>query len=514
MNYDSLIVFIVLFVVFAIVGFLSSRFRRGNGTKLNEWSLAGRKLGAYLAWFLVGGDLYTAYTFIAVPSAEYAKGSIYMFATPYVMATFAVALITMTTLWKMSRKNNYFTGVDFVKDKYKSTTLAILIALTGIVAELPYIALQIVGMKAVLQVLFAPFLHVTATAAAVDDIALIVSFAVLAAFTFWSGLRGAALTAVMKDGIILSSVIVVVIAVPLTISGGFHHAFQLATTMGSTKAVYPTLSPKLTNAYISLFVLSALALYLYPHAINGVLGSKNVKAVRFSTAMLPLYGLGLFLLTIFGVLVFAVPKALSIVGYSSPTSLGNGSLVVPALISATMPQWFVGYAFLGIFIGGLVPAAIMAISQANLLTRNIIAEFRKDLTEKTEANIARWASVGFIFLALAFVFLIPATYAISLQLLGGILITQTLPPIFVGMYTKFLDKNALIAGWVAGIGTGVYFVEAANNFGSPTNSLMSTPFGLLYVAAVALFINLVVVFIWSLAANTFKRSPSEEPQKA
>ena len=230
--------------------------------------------------------------------------------------------------------------------------------------------------------------------------------------------------------------------------------------------------------------------------------------------MLPLYGLGLFLLTIFGVLVFAVPKALSIVGYSSPTSLGNGSLVVPALISATMPQWFVGYAFLGIFIGGLVPAAIMAISQANLLTRNIIAEFRKDLTEKTEANIARWASVGFIFLALAFVFLIPATYAISLQLLGGILITQTLPPIFVGMYTKFLDKNALIAGWVAGIGTGVYFVEAANNFGSPTNSLMSTPFGLLYVAAVALFINLVVVFIWSLAANTFKRSPSEEPQKA
>lgn len=508
MNYTSIIVFIILFVVFAIIGFLSSRFRRGNGTKLNEWSLAGRKLGAYLAWFLVGGDLYTAYTFIAVPSAEYAKGSIYLYATPYVMATFAVAFVTMATLWKMSRKNNYFTGVDFVKDKFKSSTLAILIAITGIVAELPYIALQIVGMKAVLQVLVAPF-FASATVATVDDLALIVSFAVLAGFTFWSGLRGAALTAVMKDGIILSSVIVVVIAVPLTITGGFQHAFSLASTMGSG-ADYTTLSSSLTNAYISLFVLSALALYLYPHAINGVLGSKSVKAVRFSTAMLPIYGLGLFLLTIFGVLVFAVPHALSIIGYSSPKSLGDGSLVVPALIAATMPSWFVGYALLGIFIGGLVPASIMAISQSNLLTRNIIAEFRKDLSEKNEHNIARWASVGFIFLALAFVFLVPATYAISLQLLGGILIVQTLPPIFIGMYTRILNKNALIAGWVVGIATGLYFVEAANNFGSPTNSLMSTPFGLLYVAAVSLFLNLVVVYIWSLAVYSFRKKEPDE----
>lgn len=512
MNYVSVIVFVVLFAVFAIIGFMSARFRRGDGTKLNEWSLAGRKLGAYLAWFLVGGDLYTAYTFIAVPSAEYAKGGIYMFATPYVMATFAVAFVTMTTLWKMSRKKNYYTGVDFVKDKYKSSTLAILIALTGIVAELPYIALQIVGMKAVLEVLFAPYFHAAATASLIDDLALIISFLILAGFTFWSGLRGAALTAVMKDGIILSSVVVVVIAVPLTISGGFAHAFSLASTMG-TGSVYSTLSPKLTNAYISLFVLSALALYLYPHAINGVLSSKSAKTVRFSTAMLPLYGLGLFLLTIFGVLVYAVPHALNIIGYSSPTSLGDGSLVVPALIFATMPKWFVGYAFLGIFIGGLVPASIMAISQANLLTRNIIGEFKKNLSEKTEHNIARWSSVGFIFLALGFVFLIPPTYAISLQLLGGILISQTLPPIFIGMYTKLLNKNALIAGWVVGIATGVYFVEAANKFGAPTSSLMTSPFGLLYVAATALFLNLVVVYIWSLAVHYFKKEPVNRSTK-
>lgn len=508
------IVFIVLFILFVALGFGASRWRRGDLSDLSEWALAGRRLGSYLAWFLVGADLYTAYTFIAVPSAELAKGGIYMFAVPYVMATFAVAMIAMTTLWKLSRKKNYVTAVDFVRDKFNSRTLAILIAVTGIVAELPYIALQIVGMKAVLTVMLAPYFTSATTLGYVGEIALIISFVILAAFTFWSGLRGAALTAVMKDVIILISVVVVVIAVPLTIKGGFAYAFQQAHVLAPTilpnhaSPSYATLIPSLGPAYLSLFVLSALALYLYPHAINGVLGSKSAKNVRYSTAMLPLYGVGLFLLTLFGVLIFAVKPALDALGTGANL---NGSLVVPELILHTMPEWFTGFAFLGIFIGGLVPAAIMAISQANLLTRNIIKEYRPNMTPQQEARIAKWASVIFKFLALGFVFLIPDTYAISLQLLGGILITQTLPPVFLGMYTNKLDKNGLIAGWVVGIVSGIYFVEAANSFGAPTSSLMSTPFGLLYVAAAALVFNLIVTYAWSFVANAIKPKPAPAP---
>ena len=501
---SATIVFIVLFAVFAALGFGASKWRKGDMKELGEWALAGRKLGAYLAWFLVGADLYTAYTFIAIPSAVFLHGSIFMFAVPYVMATFAVAMIVMTSLWKLSKKNNYVTAVDFVRDKFNSRTLAILIAITGIVAELPYIALQIVGMQAVLIVMLQPYFATASTITSVSEFALIVSFVILAAFTFWSGLRGAVLTAVMKDIIILVSVVVIVIAVPLAIKGGFATAFSKAAAAGAiSKVSYATLAPVLGPAFLSLFVLSALALYLYPHSINGVLGSKSAKSVRYSTAMLPLYGFGLFLLALFGILIFAEPNALAIIA-----SQKNPALVVPALIYTTMPGWFAGFAFLGIFIGGLVPAAIMAISQANLLTRNIIKEFKKDMTPQQEARIAKWASVIFKFLALGFVFVIPASYAIQLQLLGGILIVQTLPPIFMGLYVKWLDKNALIAGWFVGILSGLYFI-----FTIPLNvsghtlvtSLMSTPLGLLYVAAVSLFLNVVVVFVWSAIARMTKQ---------
>lgn len=500
----TVIVFLVLFAVFTFLGFAAAYWRKGDLSDLGQWALAGRRLGPYLAWFLVGGDLYTAYTFIAVPSAAYGKGAIYGFATPYVMTTFAIAMVTMVTLWKMSRRKHYITGVDFVRDRFNSKTLAIAIAATGIIAELPYIALQIVGMRAVLVVMLQPYFASSLTST--SEIALIISFIVLAVFTFVSGLRGAALTAVMKDSIILITVLAVVIYVPFFWHGGigWATAFQDAHT-GAASVSFATLPGALTNAYISLFILSALQLYFYPHAINGVLSARDVKSVRFSTAMLPLYGVGLFLLTLFGVLVYAVPSALAIV------KAGNGTLVVPALIQATMPDWFTGIAFLGIFIGGLVPAAVMAISQANLLTRNIVKEFVPNLNPRTETMLVKWTSVMFKFLALAFVFVVSDTYAIELQLLGGIFIAQTLPAMMLGLYDKkFLNKWALFVGWIVGMGSGIWYTLEANHFKTLATSLfkVQAPFGLLYIAAISLAINLVITYVGSAIARAVVPRPA------
>jgi len=80
------ITFWTVFALFVFLGFYGARWRRGNLAQLHEWALAGRRLGVFLAWFLIGADLYTAYTFVAVPSLEYAKGALAFFAVPYVSA--------------------------------------------------------------------------------------------------------------------------------------------------------------------------------------------------------------------------------------------------------------------------------------------------------------------------------------------------------------------------------------------------------------------------------------------
>ena len=498
-------VFIVLFAVFVFLGFYGSRWRKGDLAQMHEWALAGRRLGTTLVFFLVGADVYTAYTFVAVPSGVFASGSLYFFAVPYVAITFGVALAFTPRLWTVSRQNGYITGSDFVKDRFQSRLLAILIAITGIVAVLPYIALQIVGMQAVL----ASMLYgVGGATQNIEEISLIVAFVILAAFTFTSGLRGATLTAIFKD-ILIWFTVIVTIAVVVSQIGGFHQAFA------NVKPNYITLPSGLVSGYATLVLGSALALYLYPHAVNGVLSAESEHKLRLSTSFLPLYGIGLAFLALFGILIYSEPSALSFLNHFPAAT--RGIYVVPSLILNALPGWLAGIALLGVFVGGLVPAAIMAIAQANLLTRNVIKEFKPNLTVKGESSIAKWASAAFKFIALGFVFATPATYAIQLQLLGGILIIQLLPALFIGLYTNWFRKEALILGLLGGIFSGIFMaIEANLSFGALKTSLFHTTFGSLYIAVIALGLNLLITVVLSavIPRKAIQVQPSQQAPPA
>ncbi len=493
------ITFWVLFAVFVYLGFYGARWRRGDLSKLHEWALAGRRLGVFLAWFLIGADLYTAYTFVAVPSLVFSKGALGFFAVPYVATTFAIAMLFMGLLWDLSREKNYITAADFVQDRFSSVSLAVAVAVTGIVAELPYIALQIDGMRAVLEVMLAG----ATSSSVISEVSLVVAFIILAAFTYTSGLRGSALGAVFKDVLIWIGVISLIVIVPMAI-GGFGGAFQAAAAHKLPTGTY-TLASKWADAYLSSAIGSAFALYLYPHAVNGSLSAESRKSLRYSTAFLPIYGIGLAILAMLGILVYAAPKALGILSLFPPSE--RGLLAVPALAEGYLPSWFAGIVLLGIFVGGMVPAAIMAIAQANLLVRNVIEPFMK-LSPKGESEAAKWASVVFKFLALGFVFLTPMTYAIQLQLLGGIIITQTLPAVFLGLVTDKLNKWATLAGWAAGLSSGIWLTLVANHFGPLVSSvymILGTVQSATYIAVVALAINLAVVVVGSAVAWALRR---------
>ncbi|MDG7007546.1 MAG: sodium:solute symporter [Nitrososphaerota archaeon] len=481
----------VLFAVFVFLGFYGSRWRKGDLNQLSEWALAGRRLGTFLAFFLVGADVYTAYTFVAVPSGVFASGSLYFFAVPYVAITFGIAIAFTPKLWKLSREKGYVTGSDYVRDKFQSRSLGILTAITGIVAVLPYIALQLVGMQAVL----ASMLVGVGDAHMIEEIALLVAVIVLAAFTFTSGLRGATLTAVFKDALVWTAVITVIVAVLIKV-GSFAPIFSAV-----PGPQYVTVPSSTVPSYATLVLGSAIALYLYPHTVNGTLSAQSPHKLRLSTSFLPLYGLGLAFLALFGIIIYSLPSALAFLKNFPAGS--QGIYVVPSIILDVLPGWLAGVALLGVFVGGLVPAAIMAIAQANLLTRNIIKEYRPSLTAQGESRIAKWVSAFMKFLALAFVFLTPATYAIQLQLLGGILIAQLFPSFFVSLYTNWFRREGLIVGLLAGTFSGIYMAIATNaaNGYQLKSSLFASPFGSLYIAVIALAINLVLAGVISYACR-------------
>src|SRR5437660_8227266 len=182
-KWSQMSVFIVLFLLVTVIGFAAARWRQGNLGVLDEWGLAGRRFGTVVTWFLLGGDLYTAYTFIAVPAAMFGLGALYgWFAVPYTILVYPIVYFLMPKFWTVCKQRGYVTAADFVKDRFGSGVLALATAITGIVATLPYIALQMFGIQICLAALGIP-LGVSVGGLQID-VPLLIAFIILAAYTY------------------------------------------------------------------------------------------------------------------------------------------------------------------------------------------------------------------------------------------------------------------------------------------------------------------------------------------
>ena len=479
----AIVVFCILFLLVTTVGFLAIRWRKADLGHLNEWGLAGRKFGTWVTWFLIGGDIYTAYTFIAVPAALYGTGSAGFFAFAYTTLVFPVLFVFGPRLWAVCKRHGYITAADFARGRFGSGTVALTVAFTGILATMPYIGLQLIGLKTVIGAM-----------GVAGDWPIIIAFIVLAAYTYQSGLRAPALTAIVKDLAIYITVLVAIIYIPSKL-GGYGHIFDAAnkalphkTTPAGTPASLIPGKATAETGYATLALGSALALFLYPHAVTGTLSAKSQDVVRRNMAILPVYSLMLGFLALTGLMAIAAGL--------KPAS---ASFAVPDLFIHYFPSWFEGFAFAAIVIGALVPAAVMSIASANLFTRNIWKEYiRPQADEHEQTRVARWASLVMKAGALAFVLFLPTKYAIDLQLLGGVWILQTLPALVIGLFTRWFDRRALLVGWFAAMVFGT--VVAATQSFVPTwvTTIFSVTINA-YTAVWALVLNLVVSALLTLA---------------
>jgi SSS family solute:Na+ symporter len=178
----TLIVFLALFAGVTVMGFFAARWRSGDLSQLHEWGLCRRRFGTIVTWFLLGGDLYTAYTFIAVPALMFGAGAAGFFAVPYTILMYPLLFVAFPRLWSVAHAHGYVTAADFVRGRFGSRSLALAIALTGIVATMPYIALQLMGMQVVIAALGIQSDWVIA-GVTVPDVPLLAAFVVLAAYT-------------------------------------------------------------------------------------------------------------------------------------------------------------------------------------------------------------------------------------------------------------------------------------------------------------------------------------------
>ncbi|MFC7053713.1 monocarboxylate uptake permease MctP [Hansschlegelia quercus] len=481
-DYSAIAVCVFFFGLVTVMGFIAARWRKPETlAHIDEWGLGGRNFGTWITWFLVGGDFYTAYTVIAVPALVYAVGAYGFFALPYTIIVYPFVFLVMPKLWQRAKDMGYVTAADVVHGKYDSRALELVVAITGVVATMPYIALQLIGMEAVIKALGLSGMSV----GPIHNFPLTIAFLILALYTYSSGLRAPALIAFVKDIMIYIVVIVAVIIVPMKL-GGYGAVFGAAQNdFAAAGKGGLTLGGNQVVAYATLALGSALAAFMYPHTLTGIFAANSGDTIRKNAVLLPAYTLLLGLIAMLGYM-----------GHAAGLKLANNNDVVPALFSTLFPGWFAGFAFAAIGIGALVPAAVMSIGAANLFTRNFWKAYvNPSVTPAGEASVAKITSLVVKVGALLVILYMPTQFALDLQLLGGIWILQTLPALVFGLYTNWFRAPGLLAGWLVGFIGGTWMSWAnglkplqALPFGGPTGTTV-------YIGLIALALNIVVALL-------------------
>ncbi|WP_283195282.1 monocarboxylate uptake permease MctP [Rhizobium sp. AN80A] len=479
LNVTALSVFLFFFVLVTVMGFVASRWRKPETlAHIDEWGLGGRSFGTWITWFLVGGDFYTAYTVIAVPALVYTVGAYGFFALPYTIVVYPFVFMVMPVLWKRARDFGYVTAGDVVHGQYGSRGLELAVAATGVIATMPYIALQLVGMTAALKALGLN-----------GEVPLAIAFIVLALYTYSAGLRAPALIAFVKDIMIYIVVIAAVALIPSKL-GGYANVFASADAAFQAKGSGSLLlGGNQYVAYATLALGSALAAFMYPHTLTGIFASNSGNTIRKNAVLLPAYTLLLGLLALLGYM-----------GHAAGLKLDSANDVVPALFQTLFPSWFAGFAFAAIAIGALVPAAVMSIGAANLFTRNFWKAYvNPEVDPAGEAKVAKMTSLVVKVGALLVIVFLPTQFALDLQLLGGIWILQTLPALVFGLYTNWFRAPGLLAGWFVGFFGGTLLVWINGLKPLQPVTMGETSFTV-YIGLLALAVNIIVAVVVNAVA--------------
>ncbi|HTJ25971.1 MAG TPA: sodium:solute symporter family protein [Candidatus Limnocylindria bacterium] len=407
---------------------------RGVRMDPHEYIVGGRRIGALLLWLLLAGEIYTTFTFLGAAGWAYGRGAPSYYILCYGTVAFILSYFFAPPLHRLARERGFLTGPDFFADRYGSRVLATIVALLGFVMLVPYATLQLTGVQILLRV---------AGYGAIDPLAAVgIAFALIAVFTYASGLRGAAWASVAKDGLVLIGVIFAGIVLPIHFFGSPAGAFDavLRDHPGWLTIAGPS-APSGITWVISTTILTGFGFFMWPQSMAAIYSARDEDTLRRNAVFLPFYQLMLLLV------FFAGFTALEIVPGLKGTEADQSFLLV---VQKTYPSWVLGIVAAAGVLAGLVPASVQLLAAASIVAKNVfgdngVASDGGAQTRLTRILVLVVALLAFGFWALA------KTTLVGLLLIAYNGITQLFPGVMLGLRAQRPPALAVGAGIVAGI---------------------------------------------------------------
>ena len=424
-------------VVAALIGLLA----RQRGTPhLEHWSVGGRDFGTILVWVLAAGEIYTTFTFLGLSGWVYGFGAPAYYIPAYTVLAYVISYYLLPPIWRLGKRYSFVSQSDFFTKLYDSRFLGVLVAIIGIVFIIPYLQLQLTGLGLIVNV---------ATEGAVSgSVAMVVSFALVAAFVYASGIRGNAWVAIMKDIMMILAILVIGITIPYLQFGGIGPMLDQVVRTSSEYLVLPgTTEDQGVLWYMSTVLLTAFGFFMWPHLFGPLFTARDDNIFRRNAVALPLYQLGILFVFFVG---FA---ALLLIPH-----LEDPDMALLEVVKRTYPSWFLGFIGAAGAVTAMVPAAVLTLTAATLFAKNVLQQAVKpDMSDTSVAMVSRWSVIGIIAIALFFAIVFPSAL-VNLLLIGYNGVTQFLPGVLFAILGLRVSPWAVGAGMLTGIGVTAFLM--------------------------------------------------------
>ena len=478
---DSIVSLTVTFgivVVSSVVAIYAGTRRKMS---LEQWTVGGRSFGVLLVWLLMAGEVYTTFAFLGASGWAYSRGAPALYILAYLTLAYVVSFFMAPRIWEVGRKYGMQTQSDFFEKRYGSKYLAAFVSLVGIAFIIPYLQLQLTGLGIIVEM--ASYGGVSKSAA------MIISFALVAAFVYSSGLRGVAWISIVKDLLMLFAVVFIGIALPYMYFGGIDKMFDVLIAAKPAHLVLPGSTKVMGDSwFISTVLLTSLGFYMWPHLFGVIFSARSGNTLRRNAVFMPLYTITLPFIFLVGFTALLVVPGLS-----------NGDLSLLTVVQKSFPAWFLGIIGAAGALTAMVPAAVLILAAATLFAKNFWRPvISPGMSDDQVATLAKALVVVVTAIAL-YLAIYSSSSLVSLLLTGYSGVTQFFPGVTLGLFWKRVTMPGVFAGLVVGVATVLYLMLNGMD-----------PFVGLNAGFVGLCLNFVVTIVVSLLTAA-RASAFDEP---
>lgn len=431
-----------VFVVGAVaLGLLSLRGR--DRVNLAEWSLGGRSLGVVLIFVLMAGETYTSFSYLGAAGWSYDYGMPVFYLVAYLGIGFAAGYVVGPILWQYAHRHQLHNITDIAAHRFDSPWLGATIAVLTTLFLLPYIQLQITGMGVVVS---------TISYGTIDlSVGYVIAFVVAEAFVLSSGLRGSAWVSILKDSLVIITLLVVFVYVPLHYFGGFAPMLDRLVSERPQWLVLPGQGKESLGLlwFATTGLLNGVVYTIFPTTVAGYLGAKNPAVLRRNAMIMPFYQVLLFVPILLGLAaVFVVP------------GLTDSNLAMFELVVDSMPAWLVGIVGVAGALSSIVPMAVFMLVIGTMWGRSILGIHERTAPHQKRLSQLVTFLVGLV--ALLFTFISPSTL-VQLSVLSYQGLAQLLPAVLVSLLWKRMSAVGATTGLAAGVLVVTLLVASGND---------------------------------------------------